>query len=99
MRYTVPPPMPPEQQQAPVGLLAILQHPQIMAHLAPQMPHLGQIAGLWQWMQQARQAADNNMIGRNWTPSLGGAMGMAGMKGAGTVVLVTVKGLTVTGPE
>ena len=38
MRYTVPPPMPPEQQQAPVGLLAILQHPQIMAHLAGFLP-------------------------------------------------------------
>lgn len=59
--------MPPRPQSAPVGLLALLQNPQIMA--------------LMQWIQQARQMADQNMIGRNWTPPLGTAFGMAGMKG------------------
>lgn len=56
-----------------------------MAHLAPQMPQLSGLMNAIQWIQQARQSADQNMIGRNWTPSFGAAMGMAGMKGAGTL--------------
>jgi hypothetical protein len=63
--------MPPQPQQAPVGLLALLQNPQVMA--------------LLQWIQQSRQMADQNMIGRNWAPPLGTAFGMAGMRGPGTV--------------
>ena len=64
--FQVPPPMPP-QAGGQLGLLQALQN-------HPQMQGLMQ---LLQWVQQARQMADQNMVGRNLTPPMGSAMALS----------------------